>query len=485
MTRMLLASFALTVSMTMAASAYDDTWTGTTSDQWNDAANWTNGIPTATGDGYTTINAVVSPAKEPNIPVGQTGRAAGFNLNNGARLYIYGTLTTGSSNVVYTNVNAGGVMEIYGTLDLTKSLYIGPNAGTATVNVRPGGRITPHSGTTLTLGQGAAANIGQLNIWGTANFPNVRWGYNGGTGRMKLYDSGSFTATGDLRTLMQTNIDSGAITSGTPAHVPAIVYLDPNNGNSTTVQLVRTPKATAPTYTPALLTGNTAPLYAASGIMDLSWVKPLPQDPARPVTSSVYFGTGSTLSPVATGTTANSVAVTIEKINQYSWRVDSYDPNTGITTTGDTWTFNTNNIAPTVTAEASPIWTWLAAGSLTLHAVATDDGYPSAVTYTWTQTDATKDVLPSAVTGPDVTLTFPNALTYNFQVVASDGSATSAAYPVQVRVFSTPCAAAKDKSPAAVQPGDFDKDCMVSMVDLAVLINYWLSCTTADGICPY
>jgi hypothetical protein len=483
MSRTLLTASVVVICLAVAASATDYTWLGTTSEQWNTAANWTNGIPTLL-DGYTNINAVVSPAKDPNIPTGETGRVAGLRVNNGAHLYVYGTLTTGSSSVGYAYVYSGGTLDIYGTLDVTKNLYVAPDAGTGVINVRSGGRIIPHSGTTLTLGQTAAANIGQMNIWGTATFNALRWGYQNGTGKMTIYDDGKFVLNYTSGPAMQALIDSGAITSGTPAYVPAVFStLDPN---TTTVRLVRTPKATAPTYTPALLTGSTAPLYSTTGTIDLSWVKPLPGDPVKPVTSSVYFGTGTTLSQVAAGTTANVVTVPIEKLNLYSWRVDSYDPNTGITTAGDTWTFNTSNIAPTVTAEASPIWTWTAAGSLVLHASALDDGYPapSNLTYTWTQTDATKDVLPNPVTGSTVTLTFPYAMNFNFQFTATDGSATSAAWPVQVRVFSTPCAAAKDKSPAAVQPGDFNKDCIVSALDLATLVNYWLRCTSADGVCP-
>jgi hypothetical protein len=88
------------------------------------------------------------------------------------------------------------------------------------------------------------------------------------------------------------------------------------------------------------------------------------------------------------------------------------------------------------------------------------------------------------VTGQNVTLTFPYALNFNFQVVASDGTATSVPYPVQVRVFASPCAAAKDKSPAAVLPGDFNKDCTVSLTDVAIVMNDWLRCTSADGVCP-
>jgi hypothetical protein len=479
-----LTALAAALWMTGAASAVDYTWLGTTSDQWNDAANWNNGVPTVL-DGYTNINAITSPAKEPNIPVGQTGRVAGLRVNNGSHLYVNGTLTTGSSSVGYAYVYAGGTLDVYGTLDITKNFYMAPDAGTAVVNVRPGGRIVPHSGTTLTLGQGAAANIGQMNIWGTVNFNALRWGYQNGTGRMTLYDNGTFTIPGDARTAFESYVTSGAVTSGTPAYAPGVLYVaDPN---TTTLRLVRTPKATQPSYQPALVTGNTVPLYGPSGTITLSWVKPLPGNPSLPVTGNVYFGLddGSTLPQVAGGITANSLSVTVEKLKQYAWRVDSHDPNTGLTTSSDVWKFNTNNMTPTVTAEASPIWTWMTAGSLTLHAIAADDGYPapSSLTYTWSQVGGT-DVLPSPVTSQNVTLTFTNALNYNFQVLVSDGALTSAAYPVQVRVFVSGCGAAKDKSPSAVLPGDFNKDCTVNMLDLATFTGFWLRCTSADLVCP-
>jgi len=484
-TKLILATLVAAASLAGSASAIDYAWLGTASDQWNDAANWNNGVPTTTGDGYTTIGAVTAPAKDPNIPAGQTGRVAGLNVNSGGHLYVSGTLTTGSSGTGYANIHAASIIDIYGTLDVTKNLYVGMDAGTATVNVRPGGKIVPHSGTTLTLGQGAAANIGSINIWGTVNFAALRWGYQNGTGRMTMYDDGTFAIPGNSQTFLQSKIDAGELKSGTKAHIPSVSWtVDPN---VTTVRLIHAPYATAPAYTPALI-GTSAQLNGATGTITLSWDNPIPSDGSRPVTNNVYFGLndGTTLPQVAGGITANFVTVGIDKLKSYAWRVDSYDPNTSVTTTGFVWTFNTNNTAPTVTAETGPIWTWLAAGSLTLHATAADDGYPlpSSITYTWSQTDTTKDVLASPVTGQNVTLPFPYAMTFNFQVVASDGSATSTAWPVQVRVFSTPCAAAKDKSAAAVLPGDFNKDCTVNVVDLVIVINDWLRCTSADGVCP-
>jgi hypothetical protein len=477
-------------------TAANTTWLGTTSDEWNNAANWSAGVPANSGGDPTFLKAVTAPAKDPNISAAGAG-VAGITIGNGGHLHVnarmsgstYG-LVTGTASNGYFYVNAGGIVDIAGDIRIAKNIYIGNTVGTAVVNVLPTGTVNYASGTTLTFGEGATANIiGQLNVWGIYRNAAIRWGHPGGSGRLTVYDSGEFTILGDNRTLFQSKIDAGEITSGTPAYVPAVVYLDPNNGNSTSIRLVRTPKATQATYTPALLSGNTAPLYGASGTIALSWVKPLPGDPAKPVTSNIYMGLddGSTLPQVASGIAGNSYTAGIEKLKQYAWRVDSYDPNTGVTTASDVWKFNTNNFAPTVTAEASPIWMWLSAGSsITLHATAIDDGYPvpSSLTYTWSQTDGTKDVLPTPVTGQDVTLTFPYAVNFNFQVVASDGSATSAAYPVQVRVFATACAAAKDKSPAAVQPGDFNKDCIVNTKDMAIILNDWLSCTSADGVCP-
>lgn len=176
------------VVMTVATN---QTWIGVASSDWNNAANWCGGIPTATTD-------VIIPATAPNMPVisGGTGTAHHISINAGGSLTIqatgvldlFGNLSgNGSFNALAGSINfrgsssqlipgfvaahvtlngSGGVVlsgsaTVSGTLTLTNgSVTLG--SANLTLSASSNGSIASHiitNGSGLVIEQGMAANV--------------------------------------------------------------------------------------------------------------------------------------------------------------------------------------------------------------------------------------------------------------------------------------------------------------------------------------
>jgi hypothetical protein len=123
------ALFTLALLSFSAAGALDHEWLGTTSNDWNTASNWTNGVPTMTGD-----NAIFD-QNTPFTTVNISSTVSPTNID-------FNTLTS------YTLTGAG----ITGTPTLNVSLgshqidtFVGAFI-TTTINVNPGASLTFGSG---------------------------------------------------------------------------------------------------------------------------------------------------------------------------------------------------------------------------------------------------------------------------------------------------------------------------------------------------
>jgi hypothetical protein len=524
--RLILTALVAAFALAGVVSAATFTWQGDNSQAWNDPNNWDIGVGLPTngaGGDVVLINATVLPNRDPNVVVQGALYQQMYIQNNGVLNVSagdttnYGILGSGSS---YNNVNDGiWNIQAGGTSNMSQNLYIGhtDTAGSqAYMNIYSGGLM--RTGGVLTFG-GRRGN-GEMNIYGGGIynlFNNIRWEHLpvGGmvyTSKLRIYKGGVWNwsldrvSTDEVGWAVRTN----RVVAGDVGYEILAVY--DSVANSTAITTTRYMRAYLPTYVPALINNsantNTAALYAASGTIDLGWTNPEPSNPSMPVTSDVYFGlAGGALTQIAAGITANTVTgVAINKLNNYEWRIDSHDPNMEAAhlldpnkpeglTTGDVWSFNTQNIAPIASAETSPqrIWLVSSAASLTLNATATDDGYPlpsPTLTYTWSQTPAgAVDILPSPVVAQNVTLNFTSAVgtlpqTRTFQVVCGDGALDGPAYAVEVRIYANGCLAGQNATGVTVGDINSTSDCMVNFKDFARLAGDWMKCKTTDGICP-
>jgi hypothetical protein len=531
--KLILTALVATISIAGAASAADFTWVGNgpnLSDKWSDPNNWNiNGLPSNPRTGYSGdnvfINAVTPPARDPNVGVVGAVYMALYLQSDGVLNVRAGTNGTWglAGNGSSYNMISDGVANVWGSWTMAQNLYIAhtDTAGSyGTVNIYNGGTIRTQG--VLTIG-GRQGN-GELNIYNGALYilgNGIRWNYLTAAGNtynshLNIYPGGTMqwinNRTGSVNAAspagdLTRDIRDGYTRAGVIGYEVKGSY--DANTNYTIMTVARYLRAYLPVYTPALLNDgvniNRVMMTSDTGTIGLSWTKPMASNPSKPITNTAYFGqTNPPTGAILTASEANSVSsVPIEKSKTYYWKVDSTDPNTGVTTAGDVWTFDTQNVAPIAAAETSPVRIWFSTSTATttLHATVTDDGYPlptPTYTYRWEQVD-TNDVLPGPVTTQDVTISIPSSLstarpiTRSFRVTASDGS-TGPAYTVEVRAFDTPCLAGKDVAGVTVgdiwplattTPAVTAGDCVVNFKDVAQLCKEWLTpCKIYDGVCP-
>ena len=191
---------AIMLCMTGASmAATDNLWTGTTSGDWNTAANWSLGaVPTKTADQNAVINTT-----SPNFPSITLGIIApvditiGGAVGNGRLDHASGDASTGSTNSMYVGT-AGGT----GVYNLANTSGTG---GTHTGFAIGSGSMTVNGGTLWVGGSGAGSN-GTLNVNTTGTLAGgvaMNISGTGGTGVMNL-DNGSVTVNGPIRVGYQT-----------------------------------------------------------------------------------------------------------------------------------------------------------------------------------------------------------------------------------------------------------------------------------------
>jgi hypothetical protein len=204
----------------------------------------------------------------------------------------------------------------------------------------------------------------------------------------------------------------------------------------------------------------------AAGTFDVYLAEGVANDPNNPP----VWG-----SPIATGVTTDTVAVTLADDTNYVWRVDG-------AAAGTVWSFSTGDVVPEVGAGNAqylvldPTATASLDGSLIC-----DDG-KSAVTYLWT-VDPAGPVIASD-TSLVTTATIAAAGSYTFTLTATD-AAGDGTDTVTVNVYDDACEAAK-ADPADYTPefdGDITGDCLVDLNDFAAMAIDWLDCASSKLGC--
>jgi hypothetical protein len=520
-TRSLVMTLAVTLTFAGAASAAD--WFGDVSTDFATAANWSD---YAAPNGTISIKAPAVGGVSNECTVTTPGNYGGawYIVNDGvlnamAPTYFSGGIAAlqigGTSSYVYVTNGTMNVYEAYAStvtnpnsVRTAGNLYVGysSNACNGVLNVEPNARVTVKG--VLTLAGNSRDAVGTLNLWGHIDSGGLRLSYNGGTYHINLFQ-GSYKngilnpaelwSSGNQAGALNTGIVNGNIVSMVPGLVPVVDYNSVSD--NTHLYLTRAYKATAPS--PA--SGSTIQNMSTSRqIINLSWLKPLPEDVSQPVTSWIYMSSDPNMATdivtLGTNTTASAVDVNVPKLGTYYWRVDSKDPNKAEpkTTTGDIWSFNTNNTAPVITLAAARLSNnatpnvvlWLPDNtSTTITANVVDDGYPlpTALTYNWERqgtdlnwtsfsTEATMTTpVYSAVTGT-------NSDSYNWRVTVSDG-ALSTVRTFSVIVYKSSCLAAPNVPGFTKPVGELSGDCRVNFSDMAVFVNNWLACNAAGSKC--
>jgi len=238
----------------------------------------------------------------------------------------------------------------------------------------------------------------------------------------------------------------------------------------------------------------------------LQWVNPDPNDPAQPVTCTVYFtdhypeyglypGDPNFLNYAAAIVTDEAVdsvnllelpePIILEFGRDYFWRVDCTDPTMGATTIGRVWRFTADNTPPEVDAGAD-VFTWLTEGSVSVQMLpaVSDDGRPDPpgeLSLTWATVPP--DAANIEITGENdeqAWATMTALGSYVMQLTADDSELT-ASDTMTIHVLATACDAAKAAG-IPLSPADLNEDCHVNVLDLAEMAADWLACTSLD--CP-
>jgi hypothetical protein len=185
---------AFLLALALGAPAFAQSWNGSTSSDWANAANWTGGLPTGPAaavinQGAPFLSPVVSSLG--NTTGGQLylSIGAGLSVVSGGQLSVATDLVTGLWGNSLTLSVTGGELNIGGYLNM------GPGGYDGDVSIS-GGRITaqnltfnPASPTTIDIsGTGSfvaptAANLGNINYWVgnstiTANGGAAGWSIN-------------------------------------------------------------------------------------------------------------------------------------------------------------------------------------------------------------------------------------------------------------------------------------------------------------------
>jgi|GEM_PF-7092662 len=491
----------LSLCLSGAAFAGAATWTGDFNVDFMAPLNWSSETAPVAGD---VLYIGAGSYYDPNYNTGTTTSVGIINITEGGNLLVNsGTLRTTSSTsetggcTVYSESLANGIVVNSGaTFRSNQNVYIGREGHLGGVTVNAGGSFV--CGATTTIGYQSSETVGLGGILrlygGTADL---------GVGlRMDPAIATSKTCRGhiDMRypasffvdvngvsvSAMNSLISLGRVYCSQPGYAPVV---------SSSTEIVPGKTKTVVTATQVYYATNPSPAdvnIPLSASQTLSWVNPLPRAGGDTVTSNVYFGTNyppTTLQ--ASGYGPESIVVSTTYDTRYYWRVDSIDSNGGspITTTGQVWTFGTF-IAPTVNAGYNGRQAALRVSTspadvnavAVLVASASDDGYPSALNYTWSagSDDPNVSYNPSAnVLNP--TVTFDTPKDYTLTLTVGDGART-ADDAMTVRVFAADdyCNAAKFPTTWDAMTGDVNEDCTVNTTDLAVLVAEWLQCNSLE-----
>lgn len=320
---------------------------------------------------------------------------------------------------------------------------------------------------------------------------------------LALLDSTETTSVGTL------NITDAAAGDSFSIDVLPIVQADTDNfvqfvlHNSSTLQNFTThDHAANPSWRPVLTlvvppAGADYPnpypgQVVGTDLAALLWANPDPNEEGGVITCDVYLGTEPNrpeMDKVAlTEEDIESVLINatnfehfapLQDMTTYYWAVDCYDSSLAEPLIpGLMWYFVVNdNTAPVVNAGLDQT-TWGLPKVINLDGTVTDDGLPNppgSYTIEWTQTGGPGSVDPNDQVDTSVTIT--EAGDYEFTLTADDGDKQTSD-TVRIVVGEDACDASHLLLGNDYDPGDFNEDCMVDMLDFAELISRnWMICT--------
>jgi hypothetical protein len=524
----------LSLCMCGAASAAAPNWTGDFDNNFMAPLNWDDQVAPVDGDSLTIVPGQYYQPVYMNTNTSTTGSAyinsgATLTVNSGVLRLTKALADSGALAVYNRSLTTYGVtINSGGILRCGQNVYVGGHGnGTGSVLINAGGRL--ECSATTTVGYNSSTAEGKIVVYGTLDCgvglridPSVAtakacMGIIDVRSSGMAYVDANFVVPAGSNPIDQMNqlISNGRFVSE-PGYVPVV-----SDANGTLVagkrKIVVTAQQVYYAGGPSPVATGAHETYSSS--QTLSWVKPLPRIAGETVTSDVYFGTTNPpTTKIADNTAGSSVTVTTQPQATYYWKVDSRDSNGGspIVTSvpGNPWTFDTM-IAPTCTAGTANrrMAAFRNGGTdpnttVTMVSTATDDGYPAAVTYTWTVASPqepnviinnansptpvikmnTKTPPVGSVTQNGTTTTFA-ANDYGFGLDVFDGSQHGYTY-VSVRIYdlatnpSAYCDAYKwvHNSDSATLAGDLNNDCKVDGKDFAAFVLNWLACNSADCI---
>jgi len=458
-------------SEVFAATTY--TWMGTQEgDDWVVETNWSpEGQPMMSKTDLAHINTLPGPtlydgtaSAQSVIPGAVAGTMGRIDLRGGA-------LTCGGLDIANTATSVG-IVNVYGGSHTCTSYLVPGRIGHGTVNMY-GGYFWV--GNQLRISYSGAAAQGFLNLYGglieanNINYPQPS------KGKIRVGD-GVLKVKGDRLTVMQNLMNVGAIESLYPEDPFRYVLLDYNITHSGWTTL----RSEVDTLKRIPRDGSTVGL--ANNVLE--WTLPEPNDPVTPsiVSCDVYFGTDPNvlkLPKIVDKQAVESVPVTLESGKVYYWRVDVYDSNISTTIpyfTSRVFTFNTFNVPPTVDAGAD-VQTWLAGEPRVIQlSGSASHVHNLPLTHTWTVLAEPDPLNPAVISNAHILnpmATVYAAGTYTLQLESTDGE-FPVADTMQIIVYPNACVHASNQPGFAWLAGDINRDCSVTLLDVAELSAQWL-----------
>jgi len=502
---------------------------------WNEAANWTEGVPVSFGDSLSygthdkgvlnvagSAECVVNDAQEVYALVlgdGGTGTVASDNvlrITNGGYLSIGDVwMALGYDNPATLIVEKGG--EMYSTNHLWWGMQAGSAGSVAKIN---GGTVICEDAFQLGRLGGACKiylNAGLLDARYLPNDDDDQrrlFSIAGEPGSLMDVSFGQFTVGGNRLAILEADALAGRITAfGGLGGTLVIDYNETTSGH-TSVTATGDPLNRYPTYDDIVEGGPT-----------LSWVNLAPNAPETNVWVDVWLGTDPAF--VQDESDPNiwdyvdfvkiesavedltSVVATTPTDGEYLWRVDSYldgdpctvtygllpddgDPNTPEPRYGPSVAegvlmafFATDDFPATVVIDTLPTATW-ANKPIQLNATITDPGIVhSPVTILW-ESDEPNAVFKdpgtlledNTIEDPTVTVNY-NSGAFNVTVTVSDDSIVpagpDATDTVDLDCRQNACAAGRNAvGLAGDYPADATADCEHDLADFAIIANDWL-----------
>jgi fibronectin-binding autotransporter adhesin len=223
-TQILAAASVATIALLVAAPAAAQTaWTGSTSNDWTDASNWSNGLPDSS-DG-TTINSGIANPTVLGVSGAATGATNGLILSGtaGSLTVRNGSTLSSATAAIGSGVGSVGAVTVTGSGShwTTSGPLSAGGTGMGTLNIESGGMVTALAGVRLGF---SATGAGTLNVKGGSVLETTGL-TKGAGGAAATFDNATLRALSNNATftgalgINQLTIAAGGLTIDTNSHV--------------------------------------------------------------------------------------------------------------------------------------------------------------------------------------------------------------------------------------------------------------------------